>query len=307
MINTQTNNTDPKTVEGFGDEWTRFDQTGMSDENANLLFEGYFSIFPWSALPDGAVGFDLGCGSGRWAKLVAPLVGTLHCIDPSVAIEVASKNLSSQANCIFHQAGVDNIPLRDQSMDFGYSLGVLHHIPDTRAALAACVAKLKPGAPFLLYLYYAFDNRPAWFRAIWQMSDRVRKMVSHMPHGLRYIVSQAIAGFVYWPLARVAKLAEMLGIDVANFPLSAYRGCDFYVMRTDALDRFGTRLEQRFTKMDIKTIMESAGLENIRFREEVPFWCAVGYSKGSANACQELFDVKEEQLKKTENAPAVGV
>ena len=280
MTATKNNNSDPKTVEGFGDEWTRFDQTEMSDEETYRLFDGYFSIFPWEVLPKGAVGFDLGCGSGRWAKLVAQRVGRLHCIDPSAAIEVARKNLGSHANCLLHQAGVDNIPVADKSMDFGYSLGVLHHIPDTYAALAACVAKLKPGAPFLLYLYYAFDNRPAWFRAIWRVSDRVRKVVSNLPHSLRYKVSQAIAGLVYWPLARAAKLTEALGINIANFPLAAYRNCSFYVMRTDALDRFGTRLEQRFTKMEIKNMMESAGLENIIFSERAPFWCAVGNAKG---------------------------
>lgn len=284
MTNVQAKNSDPKTVEGFGDEWTRFDQTGMSDEDTKRIFEGYFSIFPWAALPEDAVGFDLGCGSGRWAKLVAPRVGTLHCIDPSAAIDVARKNLSLHANCEFHHAGIDDIPLSDQSMDFGYSLGVLHHIPDTRAALAACVAKLKPGAPFLLYLYYAFDNRPVWFRMLWQISDWMRGMVSRMPRSLRYAASQVIAGLVYWPLARMAKMAEHLNINVANFPLSSYRNCGFYVMRTDALDRFGTRLEQRFTKVEIKAMMEFSGLENIKFSEEIPYWCAVGYVKSKACA-----------------------
>jgi hypothetical protein len=47
-------------------------------------------------------------------------------------------------------------------------------------------------------------------------------------------------------------------------------------MRTDALDRFGTRLEQRFTKQQIARMMESAGLENIQFSEKVPYWCALG-------------------------------
>jgi hypothetical protein len=51
-------------------------------------------------------------------------------------------------------------------------------------------------------------------------------------------------------------------------------------MRTDALDRFGTRLEQRFTRVEIKKTMEFAGLVNIKFSEEIPFWCAVGYAKG---------------------------
>ena len=68
-----------------------------------------------------------------------------------------------------------------------------------------------------------------------------------IPHGIRYAMSQVIAALVYWPLARSAKLAEYLGMNVVNFPLAPYRNWGFYVMRTDALDRFGTRLEQRFT------------------------------------------------------------
>jgi SAM-dependent methyltransferase len=273
---------DVKTVEGFGHEWTRFDQTGMSIEDAMRIFDGYFSIFPWDALSKDAVGFDLGCGSGRWAKLVSPRVGKLHCIDPSAAINVARDNLVSHSNCEFHQAAVDDIPLQDQSMDFGYSLGVLHHVPDTGGALAACVAKLKPGAPFLLYLYYAFDNRPEWFRALWRVSDSVRRVVSRTPYRVRSAICDIIAAIVYWPLARTARLAQSVGVNVANFPLSSYRDRGFYVMRTDALDRFGTRLEQRFTKEEVRTLMESAGLEGIRFSDKMPHWCAVGYARGRA-------------------------
>lgn len=272
-------NVDAKTVEGFGDEWSRFDQTGMSDEDTEQLFDAYFSVFPWKSLSPNAEGFDLGCGSGRWAKLVAPRVGKLHCIDPSIAIEVARRNLEGINNCAFHLAGVDDIPLPDASMDFAYSLGVLHHIPDTRAALASCVAKLKPGAPFLLYLYYDFDNRPGWFRLLWRMSELIRALVSRLPHGLRYFMSQIIAAFIYWPLARFAGLMESMGVDVKNVPLAPYRHWGFYVMRTDALDRFGTRLEQRFSRIDIKQMMESAGLERVVFSEKNPFWCAVGFAK----------------------------
>lgn len=251
----------------------------MSDVDTNRIFDRYFSIFPWDELPANAVGFDLGCGSGRWARLVAPRVGKLHCIDPSVAIDVARRNLRTLANCEFHHAGADGIPLGDQSMDFGYSLGVLHHIPEPHLALSGCVRKLKPGAPFLLYMYYSFDNRPAWFRALWRLSDWTRKVVSRMPHGLRFAMSQVIAVMVYWPLARTAKIAEDLGFNISSFPLSSYRNSGFYVMRTDALDRFGTRLERRFTKSEVKEIMELSGLENITFSEEVPYWCAVGYAK----------------------------
>jgi SAM-dependent methyltransferase len=271
-------NVDAKTVAGFGDEWTTFDQSALSQTELMSVFEQYFAIFPWEALPQDAVGFDLGCGSGRWAKAVAPRVGTLHCIDPSdAAVRVAQKNLEGQGNCRFHVAAVDDIPLEDGTMDFGYSLGVLHHVPDTLAGIRSCVAKLKPGAPLLLYLYYAFDNRPRWFRALWQGSDVVRRVVSGLPYRMQNWISLGIASGVYWPLARLSGAVERLGMNVDAMPLSYYRQRSFYVMRTDARDRFGTGLEQRFTANEIRQMMHEAGLERIQFSPNPPYWCAVGY------------------------------
>jgi hypothetical protein len=74
--------------------------------------------------------------------MVAPLVGLLHFIDPSEALNVTQKNLYQLDNCIFHSAAVDSILLEGASMDFGYSLGVVHHVPDTQAGIEACVRKL---------------------------------------------------------------------------------------------------------------------------------------------------------------------
>lgn len=273
-----TENLDKNVVEGFGDEWTRFDQSGLSASELEAMFDNYFSIFPWDALPPNAVGFDLGCGSGRWARLVAPRVGKLHLIDPSAALDVARRNLAAADNCEFHLAGVENIPLEDGSCDFGYSLGVLHHVPDTPAGIRACVEKLKPGAPFLVYLYYRFDNRPVWFRALWRVSDIFRRGISRLPHGARFAISQVISLLIYWPLARAAKIAERSGMNVERMPLSQYRDNSFYTMRTDALDRFGTRLEQRFTRAEIAAMMADAGLGDIIFSNS-SFWTAVGYKR----------------------------
>jgi ubiquinone/menaquinone biosynthesis C-methylase UbiE len=270
-------NVDRKTVDGFGEEWAAFDQSKLGGAEYEGLFDAYFGIFPFASLPAHAEGFDLGCGSGRWAVGVAPRVGRLHCIDPAEkALGVARRRLSNAINVRFHHATADSIPLPDSSQDFGYSLGVLHHIPDTAQALADCVRKLKPGAPFLVYLYYQLDGRPTWFRLLWRISDSIRQFVFRLPFGMRRAVTSVIAALVYWPLARGARFAESLGADVSDMPLAAYRRLSFYTMRTDALDRFGTRLEQRFTRQQIEAMMNAAGLIDVRFSEREPFWVACG-------------------------------
>jgi SAM-dependent methyltransferase len=272
-----TENIDHRTVADFGREWAAFDQTGLDQDEHQSLFDSYFAVFPFADLPRDAEGFDLGCGSGRWALLVAPRVGRLHCIDPaSDALEVCRRRLRNSSNVEFHLASADAIPLPDASQDFGYSLGVLHHIPDTARAMRDAVRKLKPGAPFLVYLYYNFENRGSWFRAAWRLSDVLRRAVARLPFGAKKAVTTGLAAGVYWPLSRTAALLERFGMDVSSIPLSAYRGRSFYSLRTDALDRFGTRLEQRFSTVDVRRMMEDAGLEHIEFSTSAPYWTACG-------------------------------
>lgn len=270
-------NLDVETVHGFGDEWSRFTQEQLDADVRERMFSDYFSLFDWSSLPPGAVGADIGCGSGRWAQVVAPRVGHLLLIDASLeALKVARANLSGVSNVSFLNASVGALPIDDGPLDFAYSLGVLHHVPDTAAGIAAVAAKLKKGAPFLIYLYYAFDNRGLAYRVLWRVSDGIRRVVSRLPHSLRYLVSQSIATFVYWPLARTALLLERLHMLPDDWPLAYYRDKPFYVLRTDALDRFGTRLEQRFTRHEIRTMLAQAGFVDIHFSDRMPYWCAIG-------------------------------
>lgn len=270
-------NFDQQTVASFGDEWNRHRQSDLEASELERMFDDYFHIVPWERLPPSSAAFDMGTGTGRWARLVAPKVLTLDVIDASEqALSVARENLALCANVRYHHATTDSVDLPPESFDFGYSLGVLHHIPDTRRALADCVRLVRPGGVFLIYLYYRFDNRPAWFRLVWRMSDVLRRGVHRLPPHLKSLVTDLLAFTVYWPLARLSALVEKLGLNPSDIPLSAYRDNSMSTLRTDSRDRFGTPLEQRFTRAEIEQMLHEAGLTEIRFSERTPFWCAVG-------------------------------
>ena len=98
-----------------------------------------------------------------------------------------------------------------------------------------------------------------------------------MPFGVRYWICQVIAGTVYYPLARLSLLLERFGMNVENIPLSDHRARPFYSMRTNALDRFGTRLEHRFSATEIVQMMEQADLSDVVVSRTAPYWCAMGY------------------------------
>jgi ubiquinone/menaquinone biosynthesis C-methylase UbiE len=270
------NNKNEKVIENFGKEWASYTQKEIFEDELQNSFEEYFRIVDFTALPEGCVAADVGCGSGRWAKFVAPNVGKLYCVEPSSAIEVARRNLADVENVRFIKSDLTSMPIDDGSLDFLYCLGVLHHIPDTQAGISSCAAKLKPGGRMLAYIYYRFDFQPIWFKALWRISDFARRLISRLPYRLKLVTTWLIAVLIYLPLARLSGLLDWLGADVTNFPLSYYRGRSVYTMKTDALDRFGTLLEHRFTQPEIRAMFEQAGFERIEFSPDKPYWCVTG-------------------------------
>lgn len=272
-------NLDEQTVAGFGLEWSAFDQSTVSRQEQRAAFEDYFFLFPWKNLSIHSVGADIGCGSGRWARFASERVGRLLLCDPSeAALAVARKNLQGKENLGFHLADAGNLPVEDSSLDFAYSLGVLHHVPDTALALQAIAKKMKKDAPLLVYLYYAFDDAPLWFRLVWKATDAMRGLICKLPFGLRKAITDLLALSIYWPMARAARGIERLtGKISAYWPLAYYRNKSFYVMRTDSLDRFGTKLEQRFTKEQITKMLVQAGFKDVQFSPLKPLWTAICY------------------------------
>ena len=92
----------------------------------------------------------MGCGTGRWAKFIAPKVGKLHCIDPSNAIYVAKK-LQKFKNVRYHQKSLDSSGLKNKS-GFWIYVGCITLCSNARAAIKSCAKLLKPGLNFAIYL-----------------------------------------------------------------------------------------------------------------------------------------------------------
>ncbi|MGB3465341.1 MAG: class I SAM-dependent methyltransferase, partial [Cyclobacteriaceae bacterium] len=272
FISEETVNIDEKVVNDFGEEWTKFDS--FSEEELEEIGNDYFDIVPPELFTSDTKVIDIGCGSGRWSKYVAPKVGIIEAVDPSHAVLVARRMLEENSNARVTHAEANNIPFEDNTFDFGFSLGVLHHIPDTQSALNSCVSKIKPGGHFLVYFYYRFDNRGSLFKFLFGIVNLIRAITCRLPGFLKKFVCDLIALLVYWPLSRFSLVVKSLfgSKAAAKIPLSYYADKSMNIIRNDALDRFGTRLEKRFTRKEITGMMTEAGLTDIVYSDNEPSW-----------------------------------
>lgn len=276
IFNLEGKNIDKKVVDEFGNEWLKFYK-----HNDDLIKKGgeeYFDILNDEIINSETYALDIGCGTGRWTKYLASKIGFVEAVDPSNAIFAADKLLGNIKNVRLSKASIETLPFADETFDFVMSIGVLHHIPDTQKALNDCVKKLKRGGLFYVYLYYNLDRRGPFYKMLFTISDSIRKIVSKFPGKLKHFVCDVLAIIFYMPFILIGRFLKKLGFkDLAKrMPLHGYQNRSFFMIRNDTLDRFGTRLEQRFSKKQVKEMMGKAGLTDIVISDGIPFYHAVG-------------------------------
>lgn len=249
----------------FGEEWLGFPE--ILPEHAEE-FRQYFDLVNLGSLANARI-CDLGCGIGRWSHFLKDRCREMVLLDFSEAIFVARENLREASNAFFFLGDLRRMPFRDDFADFLFSLGVLHHLPT--GALEE-VRALSRRAPILLvFLYYALDNRPAFWRGLLSAVTGARLALSRTEDPrLRSTLTWALTIGVYLPLISLGHAVAPLGL-ANKVPLyDFYRGKSLRRIRQDVYDRFFTRIEQRFRKEEILALRDT--FHEVVVSDDPPYW-----------------------------------
>ena len=270
-------NLDQRVIDGFGHEWAAFDYAETETAEAlDAQFAAYCAPLDLGGFDSAtSVAGDFGAGSGRWSSRLAPYFSLVYALEPSDgASQVLRKKFTGDPKIVILQetVGANSIPVA--SLDLAMSLGVLHHIPDTALAIKDVSRSIKAGGVFLCYLYYNLENKPTYYKVIFKGVNVMRRVISASPQKVRRLSATVIAAIVYWPLARLSRVLSKLGRNTSNLPLHHYADMPFVMLANDALDRFGTSLEQRFSKAEITEMLRAADfdLTTLKFSDSEPFW-----------------------------------
>jgi SAM-dependent methyltransferase len=246
------------TQASFGYEWSHFNDWKPSGETN---FEDYFGRFDLKWLRGRTV-LDAGCGMGRHARQIAPFAGGVIAIDFSRAIDAAAHNVADRSNVQCLQADLTRLPLAENAFDFVYSMGVLHHLADTRGVLVGLVRVLKPGGRLRLYLYW---KRQGMAGVVLSLVTLTRKLTIKLPfpllRGLCWLLSVFLTVGVITPY----RLINRLGLQVREeWPLSVYAKYPFTVLYNDQFDRFSAPIEKRYTREEVGALLKSVGLRDVQ-------------------------------------------
>jgi SAM-dependent methyltransferase len=210
----------------------------------------------------GKRGLDAGCGFGRHLYYATQFGARMIGLDFSKAITRAKEIVKGLENVQLVQGDLQTPPLRPRSLDFVYSIGVLHHTPDPEGAFQSLLPLVRPGGSIFIWVYSksrALTNT---------LLEAVRKLTSLLP--LRVTRGLSLLGaLVDWcGFVLPYRLARQLlgpGVDRFVFPrVKLYARYHFQVLYADWFDRLSAPIRYYYSGEDLAGWAARAGLVNVQ-------------------------------------------
>ena len=243
-----------RTGESFAYEWEHFGEL-RSEWERN--FREYLRPHEPESLR-GRLVLDVGAGSGRHSYEAHQQGARVVAVDVGDAIHVARRNLPAEVVTI--QADAEELPFHDATFDLVLAIGVLHHLPDPRRALASLARLVRPGGHIHIYVYWVPSR--GWHRSLLRLVTAARRVTTRMPRpmlrALSYPMAAALFAIFVLPY-RITRHVPKFERVSSTLPLKAYADYPFGVCVNDQFDRFSAPIEWRFTAADVEAMLNDAG------------------------------------------------
>lgn len=250
----------------FGFQWNTF-RTTQLDSHVGLPIsrDRLFRESRWT--PADLAGkrvLDVGCGAGRFAEVALAAGATLVAMDYSSAADACFANLGAHPRLSVLQADVNHLPIKPESFDYVYCLGVLQHTPDPHRAVLALAPPLKRGGRLALDCYPRMAANILWPK-YW-----VRPLTRRLPpERLFGIVRRMVPALL--PIARALAAIPVLGrrlrylVPIMMYygvlPLTSEQHREWAIL--DTFDMLAPAHDHPQTAASIRAWLTEAGLRDV--------------------------------------------
>jgi len=243
-----------QTIADFGEQWTTYRDNAGYYGSLELFRDMFGPLLAPEQLRGRRV-LDIGSGTGR---IVAMLLtaGAAHvtAVEPSPAFDVLRENLRGEADRVtfLHLAG-DAVPA-GLDVDFAFSIGVLHHIPDPDAVVRAAFGALRPGGKMGIWLYGREGN--GLYLAV---LTPLRAVTKRLPHA----ALAALVRLVDLPLLAYAALCRVLPLPLGGYVREVVGRLDPAKRRLTVYDQLNPAYAKYYTRDEATSLLTRAGFQDV--------------------------------------------
>ena len=249
----------------FGFQWNRFEKTQIDSSIKTNRSERRFldeTLWDSNALI-GKYVLDAGCGAGRFSEIALKFGANLIAVDFSSAVDTASKNLKSDSKLVI-QADLSQLPIKSNSLDYIYCIGVLQHTRDPESIIRELVRCLKPDGELTLTFY----EHSSWHVKLYS-KYLIRPFTKRIPSHflLQFLIKTSVVWFpvTSWlfklpqPISRAFRFI----IPIANYVEYAYESREDAVSEAilDTFDMLSPAYDRPIKKSTILNWIGKTGVE----------------------------------------------
>ena len=238
-------------MNSFSYEWAKFYNTQLDSVSGTTESLDAFVAKAGFKDLEGKLVLDVGCGAGRYMEIAQKFGGKVVGIDASTSVYSARRNLDG-VDII--RADIFNLPFRDGVFDRIFSIGVLHHTNDTRAAFLQLPRLLKHGGEIAVWVcpVGGFVQR-----ALNAVSDFYRLFTTQLPLRLMYALCHLAVPIYH--LKRIWLLGRIIALLA---PSSGHPNPQWRIL--DTFDWYTPKYQHKHTYEQVVDWFLSAGLCNVK-------------------------------------------
>tara|TARA_Y100000590_G_scaffold367130_1_gene426954 strand:- start:310 stop:1092 length:783 start_codon:yes stop_codon:yes gene_type:complete len=211
---------------------------------------------------------EIGIGSGRIIKNLAKFYPKkIYAVEPSDSIEVAKRNnQDSKIDILYKKISGQNINFNSE-IDYIFSLGVLHHIPDPDKVCRNIYNSLKKGGKAIIWLYGKENN----FLYI-IIFNNLRKITKFLPDFLLNIISFLLNCF----LSIYIFLCNFINLPLKKYINEVLKKCSFKKRHYIIFDQLNPAYSKYYTREEVKALLENSGFKKVEiFNRHNYSWTAI--------------------------------
>jgi SAM-dependent methyltransferase len=264
-------NTADRTIRDFGTQWSAYTGNEGWYGSVEMFKDMTGPLIDIEELKGKDVA-DIGSGPGRTAMMLL-YAGVRHvtAIEPSTAYDLLVENLKEFKDTgtrvrALHIRGDQFVS--DRPLDYVFSIGVIHHIPEPDPVLRAAYNSLKPGGKLFLWLYGSEGNE-TYLRVI----EPLRALTTRLPHGVltALVAILYVAMMAYRFLAKFFPLPLKAYIEKVLWPMSPHK------RRLAIYDQLNPAYAKYYTRDEAIALLSAMGFVDIRLHHRHGYsWSVIG-------------------------------
>jgi len=257
-----------QTIAAFGRQWVKY-QDNSGFYGSGELFEDIFAPLLRPEEIHGCRVAEIGSGSGRIVRmLLAAGAGHVLAIEPSEAFTVLTQNVcdcQDRVTCL--RCTGENIPDTNE-LDYVFSIGVLHHIPEPNPVVRAARQALRPGGRLAIWLYGREGNG-----LYLTLLHALRLVTTHLPHSSL----AALVWLLYGPLACYILACRILPLPLHGYMTEVIGKMSPEKRRLVIYDQLNPAYAKYYTRAEALELIRRAGFVDVQIHHRHGYsWTVLG-------------------------------